>query len=399
MDSVQYRASKIIIGAVSSTNNLKAETECGLLPLDNRRRLSIVKFTNKIRSSHEQHISSVTFRSWTAKTRLKRSSTLQLDQTIREVIGLPHSSLNIILEPHDTIKPPPSVQINLALLEPCTKKEPIETIRRKGLETIAHFAKPHLVTAFTDGSSDSYCDRGGSGIYISYPDGSTSRHKLPAGVIASNFTSELVAIKEALTIYLNWTYANFSEGIVLFSDCKSALEALRKGTTNLVQTINMLLKEITEKYKSCTLQWIPAHVNIEGNEAADVLAKEARKINPSPLATTSFDANAVAKRKLCHNSKKKFSLPELNYDRAITTTIARLRTGHLKGMKILPDGSRTFPKCKHCPDIQLDPTHVLSCPSISAALFKIDLNCTRETLYSDKAENVAREVLHAFGPI
>ncbi|GFT54019.1 uncharacterized protein TNCV_153801 [Trichonephila clavipes] len=33
IDTVQYRASKIIIGAVSSTNNLSAEIECGLTPL------------------------------------------------------------------------------------------------------------------------------------------------------------------------------------------------------------------------------------------------------------------------------------------------------------------------------------------------------------------------------
>ncbi|GFW91903.1 reverse transcriptase domain-containing protein [Trichonephila clavipes] len=37
LDSVQHRAAKIIIGAVSSTNNEKAEQECGLPPLESRR--------------------------------------------------------------------------------------------------------------------------------------------------------------------------------------------------------------------------------------------------------------------------------------------------------------------------------------------------------------------------
>ncbi|GFW57638.1 reverse transcriptase domain-containing protein [Trichonephila clavipes] len=50
LDSVQHRAAKIIIGAVSSTNNEKAEQECGLPPLESRRKLATIKFTNKLRS-------------------------------------------------------------------------------------------------------------------------------------------------------------------------------------------------------------------------------------------------------------------------------------------------------------------------------------------------------------
>ncbi|GFV54263.1 hypothetical protein TNCV_4610461 [Trichonephila clavipes] len=53
LDSVQHRAAKIII-AVSSTNNEKAEQECGLPPLESRRKLATIKFTNKLRSyGHE----------------------------------------------------------------------------------------------------------------------------------------------------------------------------------------------------------------------------------------------------------------------------------------------------------------------------------------------------------
>ncbi|GFU71269.1 uncharacterized protein TNCV_3782541 [Trichonephila clavipes] len=49
LDSVQHRAAKIIIGAVTSTNNEKAEQECGLPPLESRRKLATIKFTNKLR--------------------------------------------------------------------------------------------------------------------------------------------------------------------------------------------------------------------------------------------------------------------------------------------------------------------------------------------------------------
>ncbi|GFW11915.1 reverse transcriptase domain-containing protein [Trichonephila clavipes] len=46
LDSVQHRAAKIIIGAVSSINNVKAEQECGLTPLESRRNLATIKFSN-----------------------------------------------------------------------------------------------------------------------------------------------------------------------------------------------------------------------------------------------------------------------------------------------------------------------------------------------------------------
>ncbi|GFU17179.1 RNase H domain-containing protein [Trichonephila clavipes] len=112
-----------------------------------------------------------------------------------------------------------------------------------------------------------------------------------------------------------------------------------------------------------------------------------------------FDANAVAKQKLCSNPRKKLSLPELNYSREITATITRLRTKHFKGMKILPDGFRSYVECRHCSGAQLDPKHCFSCPFIVGALFKIDNDCSMDILYSDRAMDVATALIHAFGNI
>ncbi|GFW17709.1 reverse transcriptase domain-containing protein [Trichonephila clavipes] len=91
LDSIQHRASKIIIAAVSSTNNEKAERGWGLPPLEWRRNLATVKFTNKLRCYKEDHISTRVFNEW--------SSTLQLDEDIRIQINLEHSILNFMQEP------------------------------------------------------------------------------------------------------------------------------------------------------------------------------------------------------------------------------------------------------------------------------------------------------------
>ncbi|GFU58485.1 hypothetical protein TNCV_697461 [Trichonephila clavipes] len=44
---------------------------------------------------------------------------------------------------------------------------------------------------------------------------------------------------------------------------KSAIEAIRNGETNISCDIITLLEQLHSKRKSCILQWIPAHVNIE----------------------------------------------------------------------------------------------------------------------------------------
>ncbi|GFW26262.1 reverse transcriptase domain-containing protein [Trichonephila clavipes] len=105
LDSVQHRAAKIIIGAVSSTNNEKAEQEFGLPPPESRRKLANIKFTNKLRSYGLDHISRRVFDKWKHSTRLKTSSTHQLDSEIRKELNLDHFSLEFLQEPLIPKKP------------------------------------------------------------------------------------------------------------------------------------------------------------------------------------------------------------------------------------------------------------------------------------------------------
>ncbi|GFT77628.1 hypothetical protein TNCV_3146171 [Trichonephila clavipes] len=77
-----------------------------------------------------------------------------------------------------------------------------------------------------------------------------------------------------------------SEGLTVLSDSKLALEAIINGKPNIPFTLDFLLEQLQYKEKSCVLQYIPAHVYIEGNACADYLAKEARNHGqPSHLLT------------------------------------------------------------------------------------------------------------------
>ena len=91
LECIQARAAKIVTGAVSSTNNDKIIRECGLESLQNRRKVNMIKFTNKARSRAPEHISHITFEGWNARSRLKRFSPMQYDRDTRASIGFEHN--------------------------------------------------------------------------------------------------------------------------------------------------------------------------------------------------------------------------------------------------------------------------------------------------------------------
>ncbi|GFW20123.1 RNase H domain-containing protein [Trichonephila clavipes] len=299
------------------------------------------------------------FNKWKHSIRLKRSSTLQLESEIRKELNLEHSSLEFLQEPLIPKNPPKNTCFELELLRPCSKKEDPATLRQKGLETIEILSQDNFAIANTDGSSDRSLSNGGAGIILLLPDGNNYKHKIHTGIIASNFTSELMAIREVLILYQQDPHViDSTEGLVIFSDSKSAIEAIRNGETISCDIIT-LLEQLHSKRKSCILQWIPAHVNIE---------------------VTEFDC-----------------------PRIITSTMAKLRTEHLKGMKIHPDKTRSYVQCKHCPGLQLTPNHILECPTVAAKLLKMGMvplrDSLREILYSPDAPRIAETVIKAFDEI
>ncbi|GFU51360.1 hypothetical protein NPIL_287011 [Nephila pilipes] len=113
LDSVQQKASKIIIGVVSSINNKDLD-------------------------------------------RLKRVSTLQYDKEIRRNIQMGHSSLDYLPEPIIPKMPPGNPRFCLDLLQPSSKKEDPKVLKQKDLDTINLLLK---AVAYTDGSSDKSLNR------------------------------------------------------------------------------------------------------------------------------------------------------------------------------------------------------------------------------------------------
>ena len=94
---------------------------------------------------------------------------------------------------------------------------------------------------------------------------------------SSIFTAELEAIKSAL----NWVSISprSKKKYVIFSDSKSVLESIYSQESK-----NPIMLEVLDTLQKLRINgfivkfcWLPSHVGIQGNEAADVSAKSALK--------------------------------------------------------------------------------------------------------------------------
>ena len=152
----------------------------------------------------------------------------------------------------------------------CTQYE----LRTAAIEAINNAVQPGATVYYTDGTVD--------------PDTQTAG----AAVISSNFTAcwritrtastmqtELVALKQALSHSIN----NERGPVTIHTDCKSAAQALQavkvKENKAIIMDVRHLLYQHKTANRQVTINWIPSHIGIIGNEKADELAKSTKYIN------------------------------------------------------------------------------------------------------------------------
>ncbi|UYV71655.1 hypothetical protein LAZ67_8004009 [Cordylochernes scorpioides] len=248
-------------------------------------------------------------------------------------------------------------------------------LKQLSLEIINNIPK-NAITIYTDGSRDEL-GHTGSGCLIKTTNGIEKMNRRNPD-FCSVFRSELIAIYEALKSIRNTNY----QDIWILTDSRSAIQHLShtgelrdKVGRNIIGYLQKLSKTL-----KIHLQWIPSHVGIEGNEAADVLAKKGTK-EPLPQKNklTFKEIETLAKTKINKNWRipPKHSLYSgvnpggaLNIrNRQHQTTLTRFRTCHLKPLKI-ENNNKIYPTCPKCSLAPAAPEHILAC-----------IRCTKQDLW------------------
>ena len=247
------------------------EVECGIKPLHLRREEIILKYwarssplgqalpINNLVTDHGCH------------TTKKASKFNPYSVTIRKLLK-EHEIEHDIQKPcymnkWDLVYESPSLVLKDKLGRKSNNSE-----NEMKMSSLKYISETHTnkVKIYTDGSKDPTANTVGEAFVV--PElGHTSKIKL--NPILSVFTTELIAVEHA------WILRGGIQNSVILTDSLSAIQALQNGKSrsrpdkvdNLLSLLNLAS---TVKF-SISIEWIPAHVGIEGNESADMAAKEA----------------------------------------------------------------------------------------------------------------------------
>ena len=124
---------------------------------------------------------------------------------------------------------------------------------------------------FTDGSK---LETGevGCAFVIDHPNGRREARKFRLDQCCSVYQAELFAIEKAL----DWTSKHARSSVTIFTDSLSSIKSIqdRNSTNAFVCSITHMLHQLKDRLE-VRLVWVKAHIGIDGNEAADLAAKEA----------------------------------------------------------------------------------------------------------------------------
>ena len=321
LDRIQNQGLRLVCGGKRSTPIAACEIEANIGPPDLHRERAVLESVERYKRFEEGHPNRDLVDSWTPVQRLQQQSPMDVALRLTQQHHLPQERLPIhrypSTAPWSKLKSP---TIRTSLLDPSVNKstDPV-TLRSETMKTIDSYPD-NWIHGYTDGSAFKGTAFAGFGVYLRFPDGTSSDFSDACGKTCSNFEAEIAALISATEL----SHQHFElqshppSNIVLFSDSKSALEALENYDTNSHRDIGKLAESIDGLLTSydiqITLQWVPGHSDVRGNEHADQLAKQGAG-KEQPDKPCSYD---TARQILRNNFK------EVWYNRWATGTTGRV---------------------------------------------------------------------------
>ena len=282
---IQNTALRLITGALKSTPIAAMEIEADIPPLDLY--IDSVILRRRIKSHFmpedspgRLHRSQAPMSYYQRSKRILRKRGIKLPSRSDPSF----TSLAIVSDTPPWEWSPPDIQMSLPT--PFSKSEAPHILHQLALEKI-HDEFKDCIAVYTDGSLNTTDETAGAGVYIPSNDIEVIIPLPPCSIMYA----ELTAIERALQEISQLPSSQSpDEHFVIFTDSRSSLQTLASYSPteyyHQCESVRNLIKTIPAKV---TLQWIPSHVGIAGNDKADYLANAAASHHPvnKPFAALS----------------------------------------------------------------------------------------------------------------
>jgi ribonuclease HI len=202
-------------------------------------------------------------------------------------------------------------------LDRCVRKSDPPDVKRAAAEETITRLQGAAIDVYTDGSAVDATRCGGSGALV-IDNHNLAEYELmaPAGALTCSYRAEMIAISIALQKIFELQQKGLIPNagrINLYSDSKSSIQKLASGVSHdqaTAKTITSLLQEISKAGNpDITLQWIPSHCGIPGNERADGIAKNATQLDQQAAPIDYSTAKASIKRHCAEDWHKRARPP------------------------------------------------------------------------------------------
>ena len=351
LDKVQNGALRLITGGIQSTSIDTMEIATNVEPLGLRREKVTITLNEKIhRLPRDDPLRVRMEEARATPKRLKKpsfsSKVTELESCYRPATNRKQIFSEELWSLEDPPKPPSfDLDIGLRGRKSDTSEPVLKALAREKLDQYGE----DITKIFTDGSAEKGIYNGGYGILLQSGK-DTIRESGSVGSQTCSFDCEAAAMRRASEMILERQTSGqmMHDHVVIFCDCLSLLLKLASGKIqdgDIAQAMVNFDKAMNGKTK-ITLCWIPSHVGIHGNEAADDLAKEGSKL-PQPSKELSYEgakrfieleaaqrwkdgwAKSETGRKMFERIKRPdISDPWLKLDRKTSVPVFRMRSGH-----------------------------------------------------------------------
>ena len=259
LDRIQYEGIRIITGALKITRVRMLEAEAFIMPLNFRRHYLGLTFlgraarlenniTNRVFANH--------FHFQFYDTRNKPLSWIDQAHRLLNNMDLNLGEISKINSLYLYQTPETNIKYTMHIKSKSTLSE-IEA-QQLYFEMITMYLDFHHI--FTDGSVKE--NKTGCAVI----NGENSHlYRLPDQT--NIFTAELYAIFKAIEIIDE----SIGEKFLICSDSLSALQAIQGGTINAL--VHNIYEKLTSSNKEIHFEWVPSHLNLQGNSQADEKAK------------------------------------------------------------------------------------------------------------------------------